>query len=85
MLTKVKLLGTIRVIDKIEVKSRYLQHAGTCEVQREIHQAANISQRTANLTTFLTVLKVKEEEVMLELILLVSGHFYLIRLYCPKH
>ena len=32
---------------------RHLQHAGTCEVQREMHQAANSAQRTANLTTFL--------------------------------
>ena len=31
--------------------TRHLQHVGTCEVQREMHQAANIDQRTANLTT----------------------------------
>ena len=37
------------------VASRHLQHAGTCEVQREIHQVANSGQRTANLTTFLRV------------------------------
>ena len=34
---------------------RHLQHAGICEVQREMHQVANSGQRTANLTTFLRV------------------------------
>ena len=37
------------------VYSRHLQHVGTCEVQREMHQVANSGQRTANLTTFLRV------------------------------
>ena len=35
--------------------TRHLQHAGTCEVQREMHQVANSGQRTTNLTTILKV------------------------------
>ena len=33
--------------------SKHLQHAETCEVQREMYQAANSGQRNANITTFL--------------------------------
>ena len=34
---------------------RHLQHARTCEVQREMHQVTNSGQCTANLTAFLKV------------------------------
>ena len=30
------------------IRVRHLQHAGTCEVQREMHEVANSGQRTAN-------------------------------------
>ena len=43
-------------------RTRHLQHAGTCEVQREMHQR----QRTANI---FKSRKIKEQEVTLELIL----------------
>ena len=42
--------------------SRHLQHEGTCEVQREIHQAANSGQCTANLTTFFRVARSKKKK-----------------------
>ena len=44
------------IIDQLDLSlTRHLQHVGTCKVHREMHQAAHINQRTANLTDFLRV------------------------------
>ena len=41
---------------------RHLQHAGTCEVQCEMHQVDNSGKYTASLTTFLRVGRSKKKK-----------------------